>query len=91
MLAAGGRGALAALAGGMGLATRKQTDSNAGGCVDRTKLLWGVIILMLFVGIGGFLLNFFAWAAIPVVVLLALIVFFGWLKKKPAGEPGPPA
>lgn len=58
--------------------------------MDRTSLLWGVVVLMLLVGIGGFLLNFFAWAAIPVVLILAVIVFLGWIRKKPRGEPGPP-
>ena len=59
--------------------------------MDRTKLLWGVVILLVLVGIGGFFLNLFAWAAIPVVVMIAIIVFMGWLRKKPRGEPGPPA
>jgi len=59
--------------------------------LDRTKLLWAVVIVMVLLGIGGFLLNFFAWAAIPVVLILGAIVLAGFLKKKPRGEPGPPA
>jgi hypothetical protein len=54
------------------------------------KTLWVVIVVMVVLAVGGFLFNIFAWAAIPAVIILAIALGLGWMKRKPRGEPGPP-
>ena len=54
------------------------------------KTLWVVIVVMVVLAVGGFLFNIFAWAAIPAVIILAIALGLGWMRRKPRGEPGPP-
>lgn len=54
------------------------------------KTLWFIIVVALVLAVGGFLFNILAWFAIPAVIVFGIALAVGWLRRKPADEPGPP-